>query len=129
MKTESAAEVPAESSGRRRALLLTGAAILLIAAVLGYALGTTRDRVMQLTGSASVGNTVASIEAGGSYYGVSGSVAWIDATGSFHDDGWPACFGEVGSTTTVRFGALDVTLPDGGGFRQVVYVDCRSQAP
>jgi len=125
MKTESVARIPSGFNGRSGALL-GGAAILLLAVGLGYSLGATRNHVMQLTGTASVGRTVASIEARGSYYGVSESIAWIDATGSFHDDGWPECFGGAGSTTTVRFGAVDVALPDDGGFRQVVYVDCRS---
>lgn len=64
---------------------------------------------------------MASIEAGGWFYGLSESVAWIDAFGSHHEDGWPECLGSSGNTANVRFGAVAVPSL---GIRAVVYVDC-----
>jgi hypothetical protein len=82
---------------------------------------------MELVGRAEVGKRVATIESGGWSYGVSQGVDWIDASGTHHDDGWPTCLGPVGSSPTVRFGAVPVTLPDmGGTYRAVVYIDCRT---
>ena len=77
-------------------------------------------------GRAHVGDRIASIESDGWFYGVNDSVAWIDASGSFHEDGWPECFRPAGTTTTVRFAAVHVTIPESVGFRPVVWVDCRA---
>ena len=57
---------------------------------------------------------------------MSESVAWIDPSGSYHEDGWPTCLGKAGNTTTVKFGAVPVELPGGASYRAVVYVDCRT---
>ena len=78
---------------------------------------------MELEGRASVGEHVASIEAGGWFYGLSKSVAWIDASGTHHEDGWPGCLGSAGNTANVRFGA--VAVPSLG--IRVVYVDCSAE--
>ena len=67
---------------------------------------------------------MASIQVDDWFYGLQDSVAWIDSSGSHHPDGWPSCL-KRGNEVTVRFGAVPVTLPDGGDFRAVVYVDCR----
>jgi hypothetical protein len=79
---------------------------------------------MELEGLARTGEHVATIESGGWSYGLSQSVAWIDASGSSHDDGWPDCLARAGNTVNVRFGAVEVPSM---GFRAVVYVDCRPQ--
>jgi hypothetical protein len=98
------------------------------AAGVGLWIGSRRTGVAELTGQASVGHHMATIESDGWFYGVRESVAWIDADGSFHDDGWPACLGTRGSTRTVRFAAVPVTVSDtGAGYRDVVYIDCRVQ--
>ena len=65
---------------------------------------------------------MASIESGGWFYGLSESVAWIDASRSFHEDGWPDCLGSAGTRPNVRFGAVAVPSL---GIRAVVYVDYR----
>jgi hypothetical protein len=106
--------------------LVAGLAIGLLIAFVAFAIGSSRPVVEEMTGSAHIGSRMASIESDGWFYGVSESVAWIDASGSLHDDGWPACLRPVGTTRTVRFGAVPVTIPDGAGFRAVVWVDCRS---
>jgi hypothetical protein len=103
---------------------VTVAVAFVLGGGLGYAMASNQSSVEELAGRASVGSHVASIQVGDRFYGVSESVAWIDASGSYHDDGWPDCLGPAGTTSTVRFGAEDVELPDGGGFTVVVYVDC-----
>src|SRR5919106_457016 len=97
------------------------AGALLLAGLLGFVIGSERSGVADLQGRAQVGDHVASIESGGWFYGLSESVAWIDASGSFHEDGWPECLGSAGTRPNVRFGAVAVRLL---GIRAVVYVDC-----
>jgi hypothetical protein len=97
--------------------------VLLLAGLAGFVIGSERSDVMELEGRAAVGDHVASIESGGWSYGVRESVAWVDASGSFHEDGWPECLGSAGNAANVRFGAVPVTSL---GIRAVVYVDCRS---
>ena len=106
---------------------MVGALVLAIAVALtAYAIGSSEPPVSHLIGRASVGSDVASIRSGGALYGVSQSVAWIDEEGSLHDDGWPDCFGEAGTTTgRLRFGIATVEIPDWGNITSVVYVDCR----
>ena len=112
---------PPPMTGRRKVWVFVGA--LLLAGLAGFVTGSQRSDVMELEGRAHVGENVASIESGGWTYGLSQSVAWIDASGTHHDDGWPGCLGRAGNTTNVRFGAVDVPLL---GIRAVVYVDCRT---
>jgi hypothetical protein len=102
------------------------AACLLPAAVVGFLLGAGRSEVMELRGTAQVGDHMASIEVDGWWYGVSDTVPWIDEDNSHHDGGWPSCLGRAGSNPTVKFGAVPVTPPDSGlTYRAVVFVDCR----
>jgi hypothetical protein len=106
-------------SDRTRVWALVGS--LRVAGLAGFAIGSERSDVMDLEGRAMVGHHMATIESGGWFYGLSESVAWIDASGSSHEDGWPDCLGRAGNVVNVRFGA--VTVPS-QGFRAVVYVDC-----
>ena len=109
-----------------RGFIVLGVVIAVaVAALAGFALGARESSTIHLTGRANVGYGVASIRSEGTSYGVSESAPWIDATGSFHEDGWPECFGEPGTTTRVGFGVTPVTVPDAPGFTSVVYVDCR----
>lgn len=99
---------------------------LVAALLIGYLVGSHRTSVTNVaTGTAQVGDRTATITSDGYGYGVSGSVTWIDSTGTLHEGGWPACL-TPSSTPTVRFGWSLVTLPDGSSMRQVAYVDCRS---
>lgn len=124
VRTPDAQPEPSHASARPPAWVLVGS--LLLAGIVGFLIGSARSDVMDLEGRASVGNHMATIESGGWFYGVSESVAWIDPSGSQHEDGWPTCLGKAGNTTTVKFGAVPVELPGGGSFRPVVYVDCRT---
>jgi hypothetical protein len=65
----------------------------------------------------------------GALYGVSETVPWIDAAGSFHEEGWPECLRDPGTTRNVGFGVSTVTVPDVLEFTSVVYVDCRTSEP
>ena len=99
---------------------------LLAALVVGYLVGAHRTSVTNVvSGTAQVGDRVATITTDGYSYGIDQSVAWIDAAGSFHADGWPACLPSSSTTLDVRFGWTLVTYPDGSSGRQVAYVDCR----
>lgn len=100
-------------------------AVVALAAAAGYLTGQHRTREVVLTGRAAVGIHEATIQVGGWYYGLRDTVAWIDANGTEHDDGWPACL-QQGTRPLVRFAAIPVTLPDGSGLRDVVWVDCRT---
>jgi len=95
------------------------------ALLVGYLVGSHRTSVTNLgTGSAQVGDRTATITSDGYSYGVTETVAWVDAAGSLHESGWPTCL-PSGSTVTARFGWTLVTYPDGTSARQVAYVDCR----
>jgi len=99
---------------------------VLVAGVLGFVAGSHRNGVALMTGTANVGDHVASIKSGDRFYGVRDSVAWFDSSGSFHEDGWPTCLGQAGSQVNVSFGGLPVTAPESGlTFFDVAYIDCR----
>ncbi len=81
-----------------------------------------------MTGVAAIGSYEASIPMGDWTYGLAGagSVSWVDSQGMEHEGGWPTCLTGPGTAHRVTFGWVPVTLPDGGSYRQVVWVDCRS---
>jgi len=107
------------------AIAVLAFAVTALVALGGYRVGVSRSSAREMTGRAHIGDQMASIESEGWFYGLHDGVAWIDASGSVHDDGWPDCLRPAGATKTVRFGAVSVTIPDGGGYRPVVWVDCR----
>jgi hypothetical protein len=99
---------------------------LVAALLLGYLAGSHRTSVTNVvSGTAQVGDHVATITTDGYSYGISQSVAWIDAGGTLHDNGWPTCLTTGSTTLDVTFGWTLVTYPDGSSARQVAYVDCR----
>jgi hypothetical protein len=112
--------------------LVAGLAIGLVIAFVAFGIGASQSDAEVMTGRAHIGHNMASIESGGWFYGVNESIAWIDADGSSHEDGWPTCLQPEGTTQTVRFAAVPpvttpVTTPDGSGFGPVVvWVDCRA---
>lgn len=105
------------------------AGLALAAAVLvtiGYGIGHNGAETEWRYGPAYVGDHQASITVGDWDYGFSESVAWIDAAGSHHGDGWPTCLDVPAGTLVegVRFATVDVEVDD-VGWRQIVLVDCR----
>jgi hypothetical protein len=129
-----ASEAPTSRAGAESSTRVSGRSLkwaiagsVLLAGFGGVLIGSNRSDVMDLEGTAYVGDRVATIESGGWSYGVSESVAWIDASGSYHERGWPTCLGSTGSSPKVKFGAVAVTLPDSVTYRAVVYIDCRSE--
>jgi hypothetical protein len=70
------------------------------------------------------GDTQVSASVGEIWYGVSGEVPWVDAAGSWHGGGWPAC---VPPRTSVRvtFGGAVIFGPTGVGEYRMLWVDCR----
>jgi len=84
--------------------------------------------VTVLTGVAYTGGQQASVIVDGYTYGFGGigSVTWVDSQGGTHDGDWPSCLEVPGTTHRIKFGYVPVTLPDGSGLRQIVWVDCRA---
>ena len=56
-------------------------------------------------------------------YGVTDSVAWRDAQGSEHEDGWPACFATPGEIAGIRFIGAMVWHGDSAA-GTILWVDC-----
>jgi hypothetical protein len=111
-----------------RTYLIALVVAALVAGLVGFVAGSHRNGVAVMIGKASVGNHVATIQSGDWFYGVRDSVAWFDASGSFHDDGWPTCLGDAGNQADVKFAAVPVTPPTSGlTYRDVVYIDCRGR--
>jgi hypothetical protein len=124
--TALAANNESDAAGPRSYTVWIGVAAIALAVVVGFAFGSRRSDVATMTGTAMVGNHVASIKSGDTYYGVRDSVAWFDTSGSFHEDGWPDCL-TSGSQVNVQFGVVPVTAPESGlTFNDVTYIDCRS---
>jgi predicted lipoprotein len=108
--------------------LVPVAVVLAVAVVVflsGLAVGSTGVagvRPATLTGDGYVGEHVATLWSGDTAYGLSSSVAWRDAAGSEHEDGWPACLA-LGEVKGVRFTGA-VVWHDTGGQATVFWVDC-----
>lgn len=92
------------------------------AAFVGYRLGIRQTSPIWISGQAhvSVQGHEATITARNWHYGINGSVAWYDPTGSLHERGWPSCLTD--QTSTVRFEATQQTV---NGMKIVLTVDCR----
>lgn len=117
-------------AGLRRSPALTAGMVLAAVALSGggYLLGAGENGTVWQEGQAYVGQEKASIQADGRTYGISKSVAWVDANGSLNEGGWPDCLSvPVGSTVSgVRFSTVDV-MAEGLGWSQVVLLDCRGR--
>ncbi|HKC28010.1 MAG TPA: hypothetical protein VKB75_08345 [Jatrophihabitans sp.] len=108
-----------------RIVLVTSALALAAVAAAAY---LSRDKPAHqtvLTGVAYVGLQQASVRADGWTYGISASVPWLDANGSLHEVGWPACLSAIGETVPIRFAQISVSGPRSEAWRQVLWVDCR----
>jgi hypothetical protein len=74
---------------------------------------------------ANAGDSQVSATVDGVTYGVSGDVPWVDASGSWHEQGWPACV-PPRSQPRVTFGGAVVFGPTGAGSYRMLWVDCRN---
>jgi len=83
-----------------------------------------QPRVM--TGEASVGESGMTIMSGGTAYGAGRSVAWRDAAGSEHEDGWPDCLLAETFGVEVRFAGAFVAH-EGTSQAEVLWIDCQGR--
>ena len=122
-------ETRSTTTRKNAAIAAVAALVVVIVGYAAYLAGERRgaEHLTVRTGRAFVGDRQATITVGGWNYAVNGSVAWLDSSGSFHESGWPACLGPIGSTIKVRFGEIATPGPEAGGIslRTVVWVDCR----
>ena len=102
-----------------------------IAALIGYGVGIGVSAGPRMSETkvfrdvlAQVGDKQITALVGDVAYGVSGEVAWVDASGSSHEDGWPACAPAMG-LSRLTFGGALVYLPTGSGSYRILWVDCR----
>jgi hypothetical protein len=103
--------------------------VLCLIAGLAFLAGERRGtQTTVLTGVAYIGINEATVTVDGWSYGIlgTGNLTWFDKQGTSHDSGWPSCLRGVGRRARITFGAVPVTDPHGGSWRQVVWVDCRS---
>jgi hypothetical protein len=111
--------------------LVSLAIIVGIAATVGYGIGLgvgagprmSETKVFRDV-TASVGDSQMTAFVGNIAYGVSGEVPWVDASGSWHGQGWPAC-APARSQSRITFGGAVVYGPTGVGDYRMLWVDCR----
>lgn len=105
---------------------VVGALLISLGVGGGYLLGTRRSDVTVLAGTFYSGAKEAGGQVDGWWYGIKASVPeWEDATGTWHQDGWPDCLNRVGYHR-ITFGYIPVGLPSGASWREVVWVACGS---
>jgi hypothetical protein len=113
----------------RLALLALAAALVAAAFFVGLQLGAAGAigfHPPTMTGDATPGEKVVSIEVGGTTYGASQSVSWTDASGSLHEDGWPDCLAAGVEARGLRFtGAM--VWHGSSGMATILWVDCQGR--
>jgi hypothetical protein len=104
-------------------------ALVLVALVIGFLLGTWRANARIDTGRAdSTANGDGSISTDDWTYGFSADVTWIDANNTWHEDGPIDCLPPLSSVEGLRFAWTEATV-EGVIWRPVVWIDCRSVPP
>lgn len=118
---------------RRPRRVIRAALVALVAGLIGVAAFVAGQHnhssaVTVLSGLAYTGGQQASVIVDGYTYGFEGvgSVTWVDSQGGTHEGDWPSCLKVPGTTHRIKFGYVPVTAPDGTGWRQIVWVDCRA---
>lgn len=111
------------------AAVITVVIVVAVAASVGYRLGAGAGPRMSDTKvyrdvPAYAGDGQVSATVDGVTYGVSGHVPWVDASGSWHEQGWPACV-PPRSQLRLTFGGAVVLGPTGTGSYRMLWVDCR----
>ena len=112
--------------------LVSLAIIVGIAGAVGYGIGVrvgagprTSETEVFRDVPAYVGDSVMTAVVDNVAYGVSGEVPWVDAAGSWHGQGWPAC-APARSQPRITFGGAVVYGPTGTGEYRMLWVDCRN---
>lgn len=103
--------------------VVAAAIVVVLAAGVGFVIGSRSSAPVLRTGVASPAENAISVEADGWTYNVPLDVPWTDAQGAFHDKGRPACL-PAGANVPIRFASVDVSA-GGTEWRQIVWVDCR----
>jgi hypothetical protein len=105
---------------------LRWAAIVAVALVVGFLIGTWRASPRVETGRAdAAGDGGGSIITDDWTYGFPRDVTWVDSSNTWHDNGAPDCVPPLSSVEGLRFAWIEVTI-EGLTSRPVVWIDCRS---
>jgi len=105
-------------------MMVAAASVVVVAAVGGYVLGSSRDAAFEVVGTAYFTDTQIGLEGDDWTYHVPLDVRWTDREGTWHEGGRPACLPPSDTTLEgVRVSAVPVEV-QGLGFRQVVAVHC-----
>ena len=115
--------------GATRWRVFAGVALLVVLGVLvGQAWGQREAEVTLRHGFALSAEGVISVSThddGSGDFAIPRDVAWVDATGSYHEDGRPDCLPPVGiGSIEVTFATVRVTDPSDYGWDRTVWVDC-----
>jgi hypothetical protein len=107
------------------------AIVVAVGAAVGYSFGTGVGAGPRMSETkvfrdvpANAGDHQVSAMVNGTTHGVSGDVSWVDASGSWHGGGWPACV-PPRSQPRVTFGGAVIFGPTGVGQYRMLWVDCR----
>ncbi len=104
-------------------VIVAAVCVALAVGVAAGSAGVVGVRVPVSVGDGMVGEQVATLWIGDTAYGAKSSVAWRDASGSYHDSGWPACLSTPGEVKSVHFiGAM--VWHGSGGNGTILWVDC-----
>ena len=132
VSTFAARKITRMSTVRQSVGALVSLAIIVgIAATIGYGIGVGVGAGPRMSETkvfrdipAYAGDNQVSATVDGVTYGVSGEVPWVDASGSWHGQGWPAC-APARSQLRITFGGAVVYGPTGVGDYRMLWVDCR----
>ena len=119
----------AGATDRGRWRLVGTALLVVLAALAGHAWGQRQAEVPVRHGFALSAQGVISVSAerdgGGGDRMIPRDVPWVDATGSYHQDGRPECLPPVGiGAIEVSYATVPVTDPSGFGWDRTIWVDC-----
>jgi hypothetical protein len=111
---------------RRLIAMAAALGIVVVVFLAGIAVGSAGIvgvRPATMIGEGRVGDGVVTLWSGGTAYGATSSVAWRDASGAEHEDGWPACLSTIGPVSDLPFTGATV-WHDGMGQATILWVDC-----
>ena len=112
--------------GQRIRIAIAGAALVVVSFGVGAAVGSMGFfglRAPAAIGSGYVGDQVVTLTSGDTSYGVRDSVAWRDASGSSHADGWPDCLPVGTNVAGIPFVGATIWHGDVGE-ATILWVDC-----